>query len=70
MPEGDSCAATRARSAIHESVRCGAAGKVDKALECGLEAYREEGATGTRLSDPTDSVGNWPAKRLVWERDI
>ena len=43
-PEGASGAAMRARSSIHESVRCGATGKVDKALECGLEAYREEGA--------------------------
>ena len=42
--EGNGEAATRARSAIHESVRCGAAGKVDKALDHGLEAYREEGA--------------------------
>ena len=42
--EGNGEAATRARSSIHESVRCGAAGKVDKALDHGLEAYREESA--------------------------
>ncbi|MFQ9341157.1 MAG: hypothetical protein ACLR2J_10255, partial [Actinomyces sp.] len=43
-PEGSSGTAMRARSSIHESVRCGAAGKVDKALEHALGAYREEGA--------------------------
>ena len=42
--EGSNTSATRARSSIHESVRCGAAGNVDKALDRGLEAYREEGA--------------------------
>ena len=42
--EGSNTSATRARSSIHESVRCGAAGKVDKALEHGLEAYRDEDA--------------------------
>ena len=42
--EGNNTSATRARSSLHESVRCGAAGKVDKALEHGLEAYREEDA--------------------------
>ena len=43
-PEGSNASATRARSLIHESVRCGAAGKVDKALEHGLEAYRDDDA--------------------------
>ena len=43
-PEGSNTSATKARSSLHESVRCGAAGKVEKALEHGLEAYREEGA--------------------------
>ena len=43
-PEGSNTSATKARSSLHESVRCGAAGKVEKALEHGLGAYREEGA--------------------------
>ena len=42
--EGNNTSATRARSSLHESVRCGAAGKVDKALEHGLEAYRDDDA--------------------------
>ena len=44
MPEGDNTSATSARSSLHESVRCGAAGKVEKALEHGLEAYRDDDA--------------------------
>ena len=42
--EGHNTSATRARSSIQESVRCGASGKIDKALEHGLEAYRDEEA--------------------------
>lgn len=42
--EGHNPSATRARSSIQESIRCGASGKIDKALEHGLEAYRDEEA--------------------------
>ncbi len=62
----------RARSSIHESVRCGAVGKVDKALEHALGSYREGAPAELRLEaaklcidwyaalGSTDSVGSWP----------